>query len=193
MESMGELCLDRFGTRLFFAADEFYLKASRPIPETEYYEDYPQIENGVGLIRSFIDEYLSAYDEIEDLIPEGFTERTVSIVTGAATYPMMTLLASRLMSRCPGLTINVFCIVNHFFGETITVSGLLTGKDIAEQLEGVELGDELLIPSSALRAGEDVFLCGMTPEELADRLDVPVSAVGNDGYSFVETVLGLES
>ena len=127
------------------------------------------------------------------MIPEGFTERTVSVVTGAASYPMMTLLASRLMSRCPGLTVNVFRIVNHFFGESITVSGLLTGKDIAEQLEGVELGDELLIPSSALRAGEDVFLCGMTPEELADRLNVSVSAVGSDGYSFVETILGLES
>ena len=193
VEGMGELCLDRFGTRLFFAADEFYLKASRPIPETEYYEDYPQIENGVGLIRSFVDEYLSAYDELEYMIPEGFTERTVSVVTGAASYPMMTLLASRLMSRCPGLTVNVFRIVNRFFGESITVSGLLTGKDIAEQLEGVELGDELLIPSSALRAGEDVFLCGMTPEELADRLNVSVSAVGSDGYSFVETILGLES
>ena len=191
VESMGELCLDRFGTRLFYCADELYLKAEMPIPETEYYEDYPQIENGVGLIRSFIDEYLSAYDELEALIPENMEKRTVTIVTGAATYPMMTLLASRLMSRCPRLTVNVVRIVNRFFGESITVAGLLTGVDILDQLRGLELGDEILIPSSALRAGEDVFLCGMTPEELAESLDTPVSAVDNDGYSFVECVLGI--
>ena len=189
--AMGELCLDRFGTRLFYLADEFYLKAELPIPDCDYYEDYPQIENGVGLIRSFIDEYLMAFDDIEAMNPDLSDSRRVTVVTGSASYPMMSLLASMLMERCPRLTIQVKEIINHFFGESITVSGLLTGKDIYEQLKDTELGDEVLIPAQTLRAGEDVFLCGMTAEELAQKLDTVITAIETDGYSFVEALLGV--
>ena len=89
------------------------------------------------------------------------------------------------------MKINVYKIINNYYGESITVAGLLTGRDIAEQLSGEELGDEVLIPSSTLRQGEDVFLCGMTAEELSERLDTPISAVDSDGYAFLEAVFGV--
>ena len=178
------------GSRLFFAADEFYLKAKRPIPETEYYEDYPQLENGVGMIRSFADEAGMGIEDATELAVSFSGERTVSVVTGVASYDLISAIASRLEAMCLGLKINVYKIKNNFFGESITVSGLLTGKDIAEQLEGCELGDELLIPENSLRHGENVFLCGMTTDELSEKLGVRVSPSGSDGYEFVEAVLG---
>ena len=177
------------GERLFFAADEFYLKSGRAIPDTEYYEDYPQIENGVGMIRSLVDELeleLSDLDTLECPVEA----RTVSIATGVASYPTICRISEKICKIFPNLTINVYKIINKFFGESITVSGLLTGVDMSEQLEDVDLGDELLIPSNALRAGEDVFLCDMTLRELEERLAVKVTPVGADGYELLHAVLG---
>lgn len=180
----------KHGTRLFYAADEFYLKAKRPIPETDYYEDYPQLENGVGMIRSFSDEAKMGTEDIEELMEAFEGERTVTVVTGVASYPLISSLCEKLTLLCPGLRVNVKQIVNNFFGDSITVSGLLTGKDIADQLSGCELGDQLLIPENALRRGDDLFLCGMTVKELSEELGVPVCSAGSDGYEFVEAVLG---
>ena len=177
------------GERLFFAADEFYLKSGRQLPDTEYYEDYPQIENGVGMLRSFIDEYSAEISDIIAYGEAGERERTVSIATGVAAYPMVAELAERLQAIYQGLKINVYEIKNHFFGESITVSGLLTGRDIRDQLCGKELGEELLIPKNALRHGEDVFLCDMTVTELSEQLGVKVSAVGSDGYELVRAII----
>lgn len=179
-----------FGSRLFFAADEFYLKAGREIPEAEYYEDYPQLENGVGMIRSFADEANMGVKDVVEIVRADNISRCVSVATGTASYPLICSLAKKTEALCPGLTIKVHKIVNNFFGESITVSGLLTGKDISEQLSGVELGDELLIPENALRSGEDVFLCGMTVDELSEKLSVPVRASGSDGYEFIESLIG---
>ncbi len=191
VNSVGESCLAELGTRLFYCADELYLKSGRPIPDTEYYEDYPQIENGVGMLRSFADEYEAGIDDLDAFDPGERSVRTVTVVTGVASYPMLSSFAEHLMSLTPRIRINVKKIINNFFGESITVSGLLTGRDIAEQLSGEELGDEILIPASTLRQGEDVFLCGMTAEELAERLDTPVSAVDSDGYAFIEAIFGI--
>ena len=183
--------LERFGSRQFFAADEFYLKSGRPLPPTEYYEDYPQIENGVGMLRSFSDEFGMATEDVEEMIRAFSGERTVTVVTGVAAYDMLSASAGKLMALCPGLKVNVVKIINKFFGESITVAGLLTGKDICDQLEGVELGDELLVPASAIRADDEDFLCGMTLEELSHRLGVKATPVGNDGYAFAEAVFGI--
>jgi len=191
VNEFGDRCLAELGTRLFYCADELYLKAKRPIPDTEYYEDYPQIENGVGMLRSFADEYEDGCEDVGDLEESLEGTRTVTVVTGVASYPMLAEFAEHLMSLTPRIRIKVKRIINNFFGESITVSGLLTGKDIAEQLAGEELGDEVLIPASTLRQGEDVFLCGMTADELAERLGTPVSAVGSDGFAFIEAVFGL--
>ena len=179
------------GSRQFFAADEFYLKSGRPLPPKEYYEEYPQIENGVGMLRSFEEEFHMAIEDIDYLISSFSGERTVTAVTGVASYEMISGFASRLMSLCPGLKINVVKVVNRFFGESITVSGLLTGKDIFEQLSGLELGDEVIIPSSCLRAEENDFLCGMTKDELGEKLGVRIRASENDGYAFAEALVGI--
>jgi hypothetical protein len=111
-------------------------------------------------------------------------------VTGEAAFPMIQEFADYLMHRSSKIRVKVIKIVNNFFGKSITVAGLMTGKDIAEQLEGIELGDELLIPANALRHGEDVFLCGMTVGELSEKLATPIRIVDPDGYSFVEAVFG---
>ena len=183
--------LAKYGSRQFFAADEFYLKAGRPLPTAEYYEDYPQIENGVGMLRSFSDEFGMAIEDVEYMISSVSTDRHVTVATGVAAYGMLADFARRISDLCPRVQVNVVKIINKFFGESITVSGLLTGKDIYEQLSGVELGDELLIPESALRAQDEDFLCGMTLCELQDKLGVKVTPVGNDGYGFAEAVFGI--
>ena len=192
IDSIANEQLEKNGSRQFFAADEFYLKSGRPLPDTDYYEDYPQLENGVGMLRSFSDEFGMALEDVEDMLSRFSGPRTVTAVTGAASYPMIKGFADKLSALCEGLCINVVKIINNFFGESITVSGLLTGRDIYEQLRGLELGDELLIPSSALRADECDFLCGMTLAELSDKLGLKVTPVDNDGYSFAEAVFGVD-
>ncbi len=182
-----------YGSRMFFLADEFYLKAGRPIPPAAYYEEYEQIENGVGMLRSFEESFLMG----EEDAPRGdrlTRDRTVSVATGEAAYPLLARLCGRLSDKYSNLQINVYKIVNNFFGTSITVAGLMTGRDLREQLLGKPLGEELLLPKSALRAGEDVFLCDMTVEELSSSLGVRVRAVdSDDGYAFSEALLGEEN
>lgn len=173
---------------LFFAADELYLKAGRNIPSAEYYCGYPQIDNGVGMLRSFMDEFTAALSDME--IETLDRPRCVSVATGAAAYDMMREYSARLMAMEKNLTINVYKINNKFFGESITVAGLLTGRDMYEQLRGRELGEELFISQSTLRSGEEVFLCGMTLAELSEGLGVPVRAIDCDGYSLAEALVG---
>ena len=190
INSFGDVHKEKHGTRLFYAADEFYLKAEREIPDSDYYEDYPQIENGVGMIRSLVDEFGFALSNAED-VPEILNEkRHVSLVTGSASYPMIKEQVDRLCQLCPNLSVEIYEVVNNFFGRSITVSGLLTGKDICEQLDGKPLYEELLIPQNCLRHGEDVFLCGMTVEEMSEKLGVPVRTSGSDGYELCEAILG---
>ena len=191
IDSVANEQLKQYGSRQFFAADEFYLKAGRPLPSAEYYEDYPQIENGVGMLRSFSDEFGMAAEDADYMISSVTEPRHVTVVTGVAAYGMISDFAAKIQQICPQITVNVVKIINKFFGESITVSGLLTGKDIYEQLEGVALGDELIIPESALRKEEQDFLCGMTLLELQDKLGVKVTPVGNDGYGFAEAVFGV--
>lgn len=191
IDSVANEQLKKYGSRQFFAADEFYLKAKRPLPDSEYYEDYPQIENGVGMLRSFSDEFGMATEDVEYMLSSVQGERRVTVATGVAAYPMISDFGKKISELCPKIKVNAVKIINKFFGESITVSGLLTGKDIYEQLSGVELGDELLIPESALRSEDRDFLCGMTLSELQDKLGVKVTPVGNDGYQFAEAVFGI--
>ncbi len=178
--------LERYGSRIFFAADEFYLKAGRPIPPADYYEGYPQIENGVGMLRSFEEEL----DDELGCAQSPTAVRAVSVATGVASYPLLDKKCAEITKKYPNLQIKVYKIVNNFFGESITVSGLLTGKDIYEQLKNEPLGDVLLIPANALRAGEEVFLCDMTVGELSEKLGVNVLPTRDDGCEFVDNLLG---
>ena len=190
INSFGDAHKEKHGTRLVYAADELYLKADMPIPDSDYYEEYPQIENGVGMLRSLLDEFGMCLEDIKDFGKRLNRRRTVSMVTGTAAEPTLRLLCARLEEICPNLQINIYKITNNFFGESITVSGLLTGRDICEQLSGIEFGEELLIPENALRAGEDVFLCGMTLSEMSERLGVKITPSGKDGYELCEAIFG---
>ncbi len=192
VDAAAEKMLAEHGSRMFFAADELYLKAGIPVPDTEYYEDYAQIENGVGMLRSFMDEFADAREDISDMEDYISGYREVSVATGTAAYPMMCAIADSVMSAIKNLKINVYRIVNNFYGESITVAGLLTGKDIAEQLSAKPLGSELFIPENCLRDGEDVFLCGMTRDELSKALGVKISISENDGYELVRALIGAE-
>ncbi len=176
----------KHGSRLFFAADEFYLKAGLPLPKAEYYEGYPQIENGVGMLRSFSDDFDFALEDSA----ESVNPREISIATGVASYELIKGCADKIEKKYPNLKINVYKIINNFYGKSITVAGLLTGCDIYEQLRDKPLGEALYIPNTALRAADDDFLCGMKRGELAKKLSVDVVPMPNDGYEFAMIILG---
>ena len=192
VNAFGDKCEKELGSRIFCCADEFYLKGELPLPDEDYYGDYEQIENGVGLLRSLMAEFGREMEYIDDYIPaNGIQNRRISIATGKAAAPTLQALSDTLMRRVEGLSITVHEIENKFFGEEITVSGLLTGHDVAAQLRGKRLGDELLIPAAMLRAEGDLFLCGMSLAELSDRLQAPIRAVKNDGAALLAAMLGV--
>lgn len=191
VEEIAKGQLERFGTRQFFIADELYLKAGVPIPDESYYEDYPQLENGVGMLRLFTSEWGMAIEDIEDILKEFSGKRTVTLVTGGAAYEVIMTLAGRLNSLGAGLQVNVVKIKNNFYGESITVTGLLTGRDIYEQLKGLDLGDEVIVPENALRQPEEDFLCEMKRSELEKALGVKVGVGSQDGYELVRAIFGL--
>ncbi|MBE6555558.1 MAG: DUF512 domain-containing protein [Ruminococcaceae bacterium] len=191
VNAFGDRAELQHGSRIFCCADELYLKAELPLPDEAYYGDYEQIENGVGMLRSLMAEFGDELDFLGDLLPEGTAlSRRVSIATGRAAAPTLRALAGALTRRVPGLSVTVYEIENRFFGKEITVAGLLTGKDMAEQLADKHLGDELLIPASTLRAEGDLFLCGMTPRQLSDSLGVTVTPVPSDGAALLRAMLG---
>ncbi len=191
VNAFGDRCFAKYGTRLFYCADEFYIRAGLPLPKEEYYEDYSQIENGVGMITSLTAEFDAELDFLEEALQSFKAPRTVSVATGAAAYEHIAGLCKRLSDAVPGLTVHVYRIINHFFGESVTVAGLLTGKDVQDQLLGKELGDELLFPAVMLKADEDIFLDNMTPEELSSALGVPVRPSQSDGQALFSALLGI--
>ncbi|MBE6610912.1 MAG: DUF512 domain-containing protein [Ruminococcaceae bacterium] len=180
-------CMKKTGSRLFFCSDEMYLRCGREIPDEAYYEGYPQLENGVGMIRSLSEEFNCELDFLDEYDTK--TPRRVSIATGYAAHPFIESLATQLMCRVPSLTITVHRIRNNFFGHNITVAGLITGRDLAAQLAGQTLGDRLLIPSVMLRAEGDRFLDDMTVEELSEALGVEVIPTDSTGTDFVSKIL----
>lgn len=191
VNEFGDRQLAATGERVFYAADELYLKAHRPIPTEDYYEDYPQLENGVGMLRSFSDEFLCELKEIGDELSE-LGERRVTVVTAVAAYDTMAKLVSEASERIPSLKTSLKCIKNKFFGESITVTGLLVGQDILEQLSGEDLGDEVIIPGNCLRYPERDFLCGMTLVELENKLGTTVRVGGETGDGFLRDLLGVQ-
>ena len=177
------------GSRLFFCADELYLAAGRPLPNEEFYEGYPQIENGVGMLTSLATEFAD-WQEGESAPKKVHRPRTVSLATGVAAYPLLQSIAAQMQAAFPHLTVHVYEIKNDFFGEQITVAGLLTATDIIAQLRGKPLGEALILPAAVLRAEGDLFLDDKTPAEVEKALGVPLRFSENDGYSLAETILG---
>ncbi len=190
INEFGDECLQKHGTRLFYPADEFYIKAGLPLPQDEFYEDYAQIQNGVGMItdmRTCVDYELEDFEKYESYKN---IARTVTLATGYAAYEHMCAMAKLLTEHFPNLKINVKPIKNNFFGESITVSGLLVGKDIIEQLSDTELGTALYIPASALRSEGDVLLDDISPEDISCALGgTPVFPLDTDAEKFIRGIL----
>ena len=187
---------EKHGTHFIHASDEWYILAGRKLPPEENYDGYLQLENGVGMLRLLLDEFQDALEELKKRIKRKDkslkTENmgSVSIVTGKLASPYIRQMAEEMTALLPNLSVRVYEIVNHFFGEMITVTGLLTGQDIIAQLKGKELGDRLLLPQNTLRSGETVFLDDVTVSEMEKALQVKIDIVKSSGYDFVNAVLG---
>ena len=192
VEAFADECLEKYGSRLFFCADEFYIKGEISLHDDEYYEGYAQIENGVGMLTSLLTEFGIETDYIDEYLEKYKSPRRISVATGMAAKDQIIDMCDRLCKIIDGLEINVYPIVNDFFGHEITVSGLLTGKDIFEQLKDKELLDELILPPNVLRSEGDLFLCGMSLDELSEKLNVKIRLSGNDGAGFISAMLGIE-
>ena len=176
---------EEYGIHFIHAGDEWYLLAEEELPEEERYDGYLQLENGVGMLRLLLNEFEEAY---EPLAGDG-REIHLSMATGKLAYPYLKEMLERLKAKYPNLNVNLFEIRNDFFGERITVAGLITGQDLIAQLKGQDLGEALLRPCSMLRSGEEVFLDDVTVTELSDALQVPIDIVKSSGQDFIEAVL----
>ena len=175
----------QYGTRFVFAADEFYLLVGHETPPTADYEGFPQIENGVGMLALFADEFNRALNRRK----KGQGQRKQTIVTGRAAHSFLSELVRIAGEKFPGLDIQVIPVDNKFFGSLITVSGLLTGEDILNTLKGHDLGNRVLLPCNALRADDSVLLDNMDISELSQALNVPVEAVDTAGDIFLKFIL----
>ncbi|MCD7716967.1 MAG: DUF512 domain-containing protein [Lachnospiraceae bacterium] len=202
-----------YGLHFIHASDEWYILAGRPLPEAERYDGYLQLENGVGMMRLLYEEVEEALQnnitpvktdmrkkasvypddrmDAPDLADENSQEsRTVSIATGKLAAPFLRELCGRICERYPYVQVHVYEIQNDFFGEMITVSGLITGSDLLSQLKGRELGDALLLPCSMLRSGEQVFLDDVSVRDLEKALQIPVRIVESDGHDLLNAITG---
>jgi len=198
IEQYQKICFDQYGLHFIHASDEFYMLAERDFPEEERYDGYIQLENGVGMMRLFREEFAEAMralatDQNGQNKPMEI-KRTISVATGRLAYPLIRDAAAELCGACPGLAIHVFPIQNDFFGETITVAGLVTGQDLIAQLKerrqaGERLGDILFIPSNMLRSGEQVFLDDVTVSDVERALGMPVAVIDSGGGDFVKAAL----
>lgn len=186
IDEYGEKCKEKFGTRLVYAADEFYLKAEQAMPSEEYYEEYAQLDNGVGMCTLLRSEFTEAVSSEETQLCE---KRRVSIATGAAAYPLLNDLVDIAKKKCHNLECKVYKIENNFFGKLITVAGLITGQDLIEQLSGKNLGDTLLLPSCMFRSQGDIMLDNMSVEDIEKALNVKVRITQNDGYDLLSALL----
>ena len=183
---------DQYGLHFIHASDEWYILAGRELPEEERYDGYLQLENGVGMLRLQMEEFSEGMEELKQSKALSAVSEEISIATGRLAYPYIQKMVREMMDTFPQLKIHVYEIVNEFFGELITVSGLLTGQDILKQLKGKALGSRLLLPQNVLRSGEDVFLDDYTKTELENSLQVPINIVKSSGHDFIQCVLGKE-
>ena len=179
---------EQWGLHFIHAGDEWYLLAGEPIPEEENYDGYIQLENGVGMLRLLLNEFEDAYQKLQG----GNQKGELSIATGKLAYPYLVRMARRMEEKYPEIHIHVYWIRNDFFGERITVSGLVTGQDIVSQLKDRKLGSRLLIPCSMMKADADVFLDDYTVKELSEALQVRVDIVKSSGQDLVDSILNEE-
>jgi len=215
VDIFGENCLKKRGSRMFFCADELYMKAGMKLPPHIYYEDYPQLENGVGMMRLFITEFLeelgqftihnsqftmkdtryeayrltcSAKSDINNSVFD-VQHSSFSIATGVSASKYLTKLLKIVSKKYGKIWCRVYAIRNDFFGDSVTVSGLITGGDIIDQLKGRKLGKKLVLPQNMLRHGDDVFLDDVTVTDVSEALGVPVEVIGRSGADLFHAIL----
>ena len=188
-------CIAAFGTHFVHASDEWYLLAEEELPTEEQYDGYLQLENGVGMLRLFEDEFNDAFAYIKETknMPVLEGKRIVSVATGKSAYDMLSGLATKIMDEFPQVQVNCYPIRNDFFGDQITVAGLITGGDLMKQLQNTELGDVLLLPENMLKCNEDVFLDDITVSEVEKALQVKTDIVKSSGQAFLFKVLGFDA
>lgn len=177
---------EEFGIHFIHGGDEWYILAEEELPEEERYDGYLQLENGVGMLRLLMNEFEEGYERLNG----DERDREVSIATGFLAYPYIQRMADRIMEKYPKSKLHVYGIRNDFFGELITVSGLITGQDLIGQLKGKALGEKLLLPCNMLRIEEQDFLDDVTLQDVKDALQVPVDIVKSSGQDFIDAVLG---
>lgn len=185
IEAWQKKLFPQYGLHFIHASDEWYLLAGRELPEEARYDGYLQLENGVGMLRLLKEEVTA---ELEKHSGDQRTRR-ISFATGRLAYPYIKKYAEQIQKKYPNLEILGYEIRNDFFGELITVSGLLTGQDLMAQLSGKDLGECLLLPCNLLRSGEDIFLDDVQVKTLEERFQVPVRIVEEDGADFVTAFL----
>ena len=183
--------LEKQGTRLAWCSDEFYLLAGRELPDEAFFEEFTQLDNGVGMLRLLTEEFrrglgLMEHEEMEGAVP-------FSIATGVSAAPFLGQLVDMARTKCGKIQGEVYPIVNRFFGETITVAGLVTGGDLIDQLRGKKLGERLLIPANMLRSGERVFLDDVSLDDVERELNVTVIPVAQDGYELLDAMCGIQT
>ncbi len=181
---------ENYGTHFIHASDEWYLLADEPLPQEETYDGYLQLENGVGMLTLLKNEFKEALAEVVSKQQYNVAKKEkITLVTGRLAQPAIKEMADELMKYFPKMEIEVVAITNEFFGEMITVSGLLTGQDIIKQLKGRELGNRILLPQNVLRSGENYFLDDITIPQLEETLQVKADIVKSSGQDFVHAIL----
>lgn len=176
---------EEHGLHFIHAGDEWYILAGRKMPEEERYDGYLQLENGVGMIRLLQNEFQEAYEALAG----DDREVEISMATGVLSYDYLANFIEQLKEKFPKVKVHLYKIMNHFFGEKITVSGLITGQDLIAQLKGKELGACLLLPCNMLRSGEDVFLDDITLSQVKETLQVEVDIVKSSGQDLIEAMI----
>lgn len=205
IESWQKRIYKEHGIHFIHASDEFYIQAERELPEEERYDGYPQLENGVGMLRLLDTEVTEALAVMEEDVPEdmkedmeedmkehveeGPEEEELSIATGLLAYPYIKKQVEKITERYPQKKVHVYAVRNDFFGDMITVAGLLTGQDLKNQLRDKPLGERLLLPICMFRSGEEVFLDDLTKGDLQTALQVPVNIVKSSGQDLVDAIL----
>ena len=183
VEPFAQQCMEELGTHHVWSGDELYLKAGRPLPDTDYYEEFTQFENGIGMLPLFMEEFRLALPDYA-----GRSARSFTVATGAAAAPSLSVLLDEADAKCDNLNGKVVQIRNDFFGERVSVAGLITGQDLVAQLRGRVLGERVLISANMLRDGGDVFLDDYTPAQVSEAIGVPIVPVGIDGADLLAKI-----
>ena len=185
IEKWQKIFYKEYGLHFIHAGDEWYILAEREMPEEERYDGYLQLENGVGMLRLLINEFDEAYTELEG----DDRQIEIAMATGFLAYPYLKKMIKKLQEKFPNVTVHLYPIRNDFFGEKITVAGLITGQDLIAQLKEQQLGERLLLPCNMLRSGEEVFLDDVTLSEVKESLQIKVDIVKSSGWDFIEAII----